>query len=76
MGVNWNGYRSESSRSEGAVSPHLAGLQRGSGLRSLCSAGCPVHSECQGRRQAGSNPHRARTELKTPSEFTVCKAQN
>ena len=36
MGVNWSkGHRSDPSRSEGAPSPHLVGLQRGSGLRSL-----------------------------------------
>jgi hypothetical protein len=36
------GHRSDPSRSEGPVSPHLAVLQRGSGLRSLCSVGFPV----------------------------------
>ena len=36
------GYRSDPCRSQGAVAPHLAGFQRGSGVRSLCSAGCRV----------------------------------
>src|SRR5215469_884612 len=36
------GYRSDTSRSEGAIPSYLAGFQRGSGLRGLCSAGCRV----------------------------------
>ena len=36
------GHRSDPGRSEGAIAPHLVGLQRGSGLSGMCSAGCRV----------------------------------
>ncbi len=36
------GHRSDPSRSEGPVLPHLARFQRGSGVRGMCSAGCRV----------------------------------
>ena len=39
MGVNWSTDINQTlAAAKGAIPPHLAGLQRGSGLRSLCSA--------------------------------------
>ncbi len=40
MGVNWSKDIDQTlATAEGAIPPHLAGLQRGSGVRGMCSTG-------------------------------------